>query len=80
MIHKKKEKHFIISVKDTGCGIAPKDHARIFKKFEQVNKFIANSTGLGLAITKELVKLHKGEITLISKPNQGATFIVTIPQ
>lgn len=76
----KKEKHFIISVKDTGCGIAPKDHARIFKKFEQVNKFIANSTGLGLAITKELVKLHKGEITLISKPNQGATFIVTIPQ
>ncbi len=71
---------FNISIKDNGIGIAKKDQKRIFKKFEQIDNTHTNSTGLGLAITKELVKLHKGKISLISELGKGSEFIINIPQ
>lgn len=69
----------ILSVIDTGIGIAKKDYKRIFEKFEQLDGNMSNSTGLGLAITKELVKLHGGEIKVKSVLNKGSNFTVIIP-
>jgi signal transduction histidine kinase len=72
----------IIKVKDNGIGIELKNHKIIFNKFIQLENTYTkteSSTGLGLTITKELVKMHGGKITLDSEIGKGATFIVTIP-
>ena len=71
-----------ISVKDSGIGIDPKDHKRIFQKFVQLEDAFykkETSTGLGLAITHELIKMHKGSIKIDSEKGKGAEFIVTLP-
>ncbi len=70
-------KNYILKIKDNGIGIEKKYHNKIFKKFVHLNNVYTknqNSTGLGLTITKELVKLHNGKITLESEPNKGTTF------
>ena len=79
---KSSSKYLSIVVKDNGIGIALKNHRKIFKKFEQISpstKEGMNSTGLGLTITKELVKLHNGKIILQSRINEGSSFIVKLP-
>lgn len=68
-----------ISIKDNGIGISPKNHKKIFNKFEQLDQAKENSTGLGLAITKELIKLHKGKIQVKSQVGEGANFVITLP-
>lgn len=75
----KEENFALISVQDNGIGIDKKNHKKIFKKFEQIGEGRENSTGLGLSITKELVKLHRGEITLESSPGKGAVFTIRLP-
>ncbi len=73
----KNERDYILKIKDNGIGIEKKYHNKIFKKFVQLNNIYSknqSSTGLGLTITKELVKLHKGKIILESEPNKGTTF------
>ena len=76
----KKEGDFaVISVKDNGCGISKENMAKIFNKFEQLDKHTENSTGLGLAITKEFVKMHGGVITIESEMNKFTDFIIKIP-
>ena len=73
---------FKIAVHDNGIGIDPKYHGKIFAKFVQLDSAFTkkeSSTGLGLTITKELVELHEGKISLISEVNNGSTFIVEIP-
>ncbi len=75
--------NFKIAVHDNGIGIDPKYHGKIFAKFVQLDSAYTkkeSSTGLGLTITKELVELHEGKISLISEVNNGSTFIVEIPQ
>ncbi len=71
-------------VRDTGIGIAPKDHERVFAEFEQIDSSYARQqqgTGLGLALTRKLVELHGGRILLDSEGNgQGSTFTVLLPQ
>lgn len=76
---KSKNKEVIISIKDNGIGIAKENQIKIFDKFEQVNSNIPNSTGLGLSIVKELIKLLDGKINLKSKIGKGSEFTVTIP-
>jgi len=77
------EQQFIcIDVTDTGIGIAVENVSTIFESFEQVTgneTRAASGTGLGLAVTKQLVELHGGEITVISKPGVGSTFSFTLP-
>lgn len=76
------EDMFKISVHDNGIGIDKKYHGKIFAKFVQLDSAYTkkeSSTGLGLTITKELVELHGGKISLISEVNNGSTFIVEIP-
>jgi signal transduction histidine kinase len=71
-----------LTVRDTGPGIAPEDHERIFEKFRQLDASVTREqggTGLGLAITKELCQMLGGEIHLESQPGRGAKFIVLLP-
>ncbi len=72
---------FILEVQDNGIGIDKKYHNKIFTKFVHINNIYTkgqSSTGLGLTITKELVKLHKGKITLESAPNKGTKFKIQL--
>lgn len=76
-----KENNVIIKIKDNGIGIAKKYHRKIFDKFFQVENSMSKSelsTGLGLTISHEFVKLHGGSIKVISDIGAGAEFIITI--
>lgn len=76
------KKYITLIVQDNGIGIDPKNHRKIFKKFEQLNSAQysgTNSTGLGLTITKEIVKLHNGKIKVSGELNKGATFEIQLP-
>ena len=68
-----------ISVSDTGPGISPQDEERIFDRFSQVDGPHATGTGIGLALTRELVDASGGTIKLISKVGEGSSFEVSIP-
>lgn len=69
-----------IVVKDNGIGIEPKNRERIFHRFFQVSDNKSEGgTGIGLALTKELVKLHEGEIFIDSEPGKGTRFTVRLP-
>ncbi len=71
-----------IKVADTGIGIAPEHHARIFSAFYQVqggDNREYPGTGLGLALSKRLVELHGGTIEFESEPGRGTTFAFTVP-
>jgi signal transduction histidine kinase len=71
-----------ITVADTGIGIAPEHQAIVFEAFQQVESGYARAqqgTGLGLALTKQLVELMGGTITLESTPGVGSAFTVTLP-
>ncbi len=72
-----------VDVCDTGIGIKPEDHHIIFQKFRQVDSSFARKyegTGLGLALTKQLVELNGGEISFRSTYGAGSTFTFTVPQ
>jgi signal transduction histidine kinase len=71
-----------VSVKDTGWGIAPKDHKRIFERLYQVpgiNSSSRRGLGLGLHICQQLVHLHGGRIWVESAVGRGSTFSFTLP-
>lgn len=73
------DKKFVnISVKDNGIGIAKENHKKIFNKFEQFSTSSSPSTGLGLTVVKEIVKLHGGKISVNSELGKGAEFIVSL--
>jgi two-component system, NtrC family, sensor histidine kinase KinB len=67
-----------ISVEDDGTGIPPEYQAKIFQKFVRVNKQESGRTGLGLAICKEIIGAHGGEIGVTSAPGKGSTFTFTL--
>jgi len=70
------------SVADSGIGIAPSHHAKIFDRFYQVQSSVSRlyeGTGLGLAISKGYIELLGGKIWLTSEPGKGTTFFFTIP-
>ena len=71
-----------VTVSDTGAGIPPEDLPYIFDRFWRGDKSrarIEGSSGLGLAITKQLVLAHGGTITAESEVNKGTTFIIDLP-
>ncbi len=71
-----------IEVKDTGIGVPADQLGKIFERFFQtdVPESMANQgTGIGLAITKEFVRLHNGIITVKSEPEKGSCFTVLLP-
>ena len=71
-----------ISIKDTGIGIAPDRLPHIFDRFYQVDGTSTREqegSGIGLALTKELVELHQGSIEVKSEEGKGTEFIVRLP-
>src|SRR5579863_169761 len=72
----------VFSVADTGIGIAPEDHQRIFQDFAQVDHPIqrrVKGTGLGLPLSKRLATLLGGEVAIQSQLGAGSTFTVRLP-
>jgi PAS domain S-box-containing protein len=71
-----------ISVQDTGVGIAADELEKVFEKFYRSNDPRVQEqtgTGLGLALSQEVVRLHGGKITVESEINKGSTFTMTLP-
>jgi signal transduction histidine kinase len=74
--------NIIISVRDYGVGIRKEDQEKIFSRFYRAGEELAQSvkgSGIGLAIVKQIVEAHHGEITVESSPGKGSTFTVRIP-
>lgn len=69
----------IIRVQDTGTGIAPEHLPHIFDAFFRGSEGSVHGTGLGLFISKEIVDLHGGALTVESKLGEGTTFTVCLP-
>jgi signal transduction histidine kinase len=70
------------AVRDTGIGIAPADHERIFEEFSQVDTRVQRTvkgTGLGLPLSRSLATLLGGELRVESVPGQGSVFTLAIP-
>ncbi len=77
----KKNDMIEVSISDNGPGIEEKDFKRIFKSFEQIDSSVHRKyggAGLGLAITKNLIKEHGGRIWITSEIGKGSTFIFTL--
>jgi signal transduction histidine kinase len=71
-----------VDVSDTGVGLSPEDQAQLFTKFFRArdrSPQAAGGTGLGLVITRLLVELHGGQITVSSAPGHGSTFSFSLP-
>ena len=72
----------VVSVSDTGVGIAPADQPKVFERFKQVGDTLTDKpkgTGLGLPICKEIVEHHGGHIWVESAPGRGSTFFFSLP-
>lgn len=72
----------VLSVADSGPGIPPEERDRIFEKFFRGERFLALNVpglGLGLFITRAIVRRHGGEITVEERPGGGARFVVRLP-
>jgi len=71
-----------ISVIDTGIGISLEDQDKLFKPFSQIDSFLSKKypgTGLGLALVKEIVKLHEGAVWVESEAGKGSNFTFELP-
>lgn len=76
-------RYVIFKISDTGIGIKQEDHDKLFHEFSQIDSSLTREyggTGLGLALTKRLVELHKGSIWFSSEENLGTVFYIKLPQ
>jgi len=77
------ERNYVrVDVQDTGIGISAEDQAQLFKPFFRARNRVtreAGGTGLGLTVSRSLVDLHGGQMTVASQPGVGSTFSFTLP-
>lgn len=82
-VHTKHDnKNVTVRVSDTGIGISPEDQKRIFERFFKADRSHSrkyNGSGMGLAIVKQIILLHQGDIRVESELGAGTSFIVTLP-
>lgn len=78
-LSQKTEKYISISVCDNGVGIPQEEQNKVFDRFYQSGKNISSGIGIGLALVKELVELHNGEINIKSRIGEGTEFVVNLP-
>jgi protein-histidine pros-kinase len=74
---------FRLEVQDSGIGIRPEDHGRLFVEFQQLDAGSAKrhaGTGLGLALTKRIVEAQGGRVGVASEPGAGSTFYAVLPR
>jgi signal transduction histidine kinase len=71
----------VVSVADTGVGIAPEDQEAVFEEFQQVGSADkkVEGTGLGLALSRKFIEFHGGRIWVKRQVGQGSTFTFTLP-
>ena len=77
------DRHIRIEVQDTGVGIRPEDHDRLFVEFQQLDAGAAKryqGTGLGLALTKRIVEAQGGRVGVSSTLGEGSLFFVVLPR
>jgi len=80
--HQVEQPSLIISVADSGEGIAPQHLPHIFERFYRVGDSrarVEGGTGLGLAIVRQMVLAHGGQIWVSSEVGKGSTFYVALP-
>jgi signal transduction histidine kinase len=71
----------VVSIKDTGIGISPRDLPHIFERFYRGDESRSQSgIGLGLSLARAIARSHGGDIATASTPNQGSTFTITLPK
>ena len=73
-------KNVELSVQDTGIGMSEEESAHAFDLFYQGKVNQSKGSGLGLALTKEIIQLHKGQISVKSQPGLGTTFTIYLPE
>jgi PAS domain S-box-containing protein len=74
--------YLVVSIRDTGVGIPPEEHGRIFEKYYQVENPLsmeAGGSGMGLAIVRSLVEAHGGRVWVESQVGEGSTFSLVLP-
>ena len=79
---KQKDNHLEFTISDTGVGISENELSNIFERFRTINpsnKKLFDGVGLGLTLSKEIVKLLKGNLSVSSEVGKGTTFTVIIP-
>lgn len=72
----------VLCVSDTGCGVSDEEKENIFRDLYRVDKVeskVCDGTGIGLALVKGIVELHKGTVRVESTEGKGSSFIVTLP-
>lgn len=72
----------VLSVADTGDGIAPKDLPHVFERFyraDQARSRVAGRTGLRLAVVQAIIEAHGGTVQVASQVGEGSTFTVRLP-
>ncbi|WP_436530897.1 SpoIIE family protein phosphatase [Actinoplanes sp. HUAS TT8] len=72
----------VVTVADTGIGVAADEMPRLFERFHRIDNARSRSnegSGIGLAMVKELVGLHRGTVTADSTPDKGTTFTIRLP-
>jgi signal transduction histidine kinase len=71
----------VVAVKDTGVGISAHDLPHIYERFYRCDQSRSLAgIGLGLSLARAIARAHGGDITVVSTPNEGSTFTVTLPK
>lgn len=80
-VYEKEQRHFLISIQDTGIGITGPEAPRIFERFYRGDQSRSQAgIGLGLSLARAIARAHGGDITVTSVPGEGSTFFVSLPK